>query len=68
MRVLVPQQGDRNLHIDFLELEGPIGAVAEPTAFEARFFDGCSLDAGKQAKRVFVEASNGLGESCTADP
>lgn len=37
-----PTLGDRNLLIDRLELEGPEGGNAEPTAFERRFFGDCA--------------------------
>lgn len=35
--------GDRNLHIDRLEVEGPAAIDLPPTAFERRYLDGCDL-------------------------
>ncbi len=41
-----PDAGDRNMHIDYVEIEGPVADDIPQTPFESEFLDECDLALG----------------------
>ena len=50
--------GDRNMHIDYVEVEGPFGEDIPATAFEQTFLRDCDLSEGQAAEACAQEAIN----------